>query len=253
MHLPDYSNNPNVQAQIRWFQHHPHSLIEMTKKAQPYIYYIHQQTLKNNLPSELALLAFIESSYNPFAQSSVASGMWQFTYGTAKRMGLRINPWYDGRRDIQASTRAALNYLNYLHKNAKGDWVVAVASYNAGPGAIRKALRRANYHYDSPWDLRLPSETKLYIAKFLAIVTIIKDPQHYGMKLPPIANQPYLAEITVHSQINLRHAARIAKIDSKLMHVLNAGFSQSVTEPHHKAKLLLPIRHAEALSESLAA
>lgn len=246
--LPDETTeNPRVLEQINAYVNNPKVLFRIMDQSRPYLYYIYQQVKARNLPAEIALLPMLESSYNPFIYSHVgAAGIWQIMPSTASGYGLKIDWWYDGRRDIIASTGAALDYLTYLNNLFNGDWLLTFAAYDAGEGTIAAAIRRnqaAGLSTDF-WNLNLPNEAQNYVPKLLALATIIKHANDYPINLPEIPNEPYLAAIAVSSQINLDKAADMANIDPALLRHLNPGFSRSTTDPNLPTLLLLPIDNA---------
>jgi membrane-bound lytic murein transglycosylase D len=187
-------NNPYVQRQIRWYQQHPKQLRHILRSADPFIHYVYEQTHRNHLPAELALIPLLESQYNPrVGARSGAAGLWQMMPGTAMKFGLKIHGGYDGRRDVSASTKAALTYLTHLYHYFGGNWLLALAAYDAGEGKIIAVTRR---HSRSFWDLPLSHETKEYVPKLLAIASIIKQPNEYHITLPAISKQASLQEKT---------------------------------------------------------
>jgi len=254
LQLPDYSYRPEVQAQIKWLQIHQASLNHLIKRSAPYIYYIYEQTQKRNLPAELALLPIIESAYNPFKYSKAgANGLWQLMPGTASGLRLKIDWWYDGRRDIAASTKAAFNYLAYLNDFFTNNWLLAIAAYNCGEGAVQAAVdynRRRNRPTDF-WSLRLPVETKVYVPKLLALSTIIRDPERFGINLTPINNAPYLKQVNVGSQIDLNQAAKLAGMSETAIRKLNPGYRRWATDPDGPYTLLIPIDKADGFVQRL--
>lgn len=247
--LPDETPaNPQVRKQINWYMNNKKYLTKIAKRSEPYLYYIHQQVRAHNLPAELTLLPIVESEYQPLAYSKVgAAGLWQIMPGTASGFGLKIDWWYDGRRDIKASTNAALDYFSYLGNFFNQNWILAIAAYDTGNGAVDAAIRR-NAKLGKPtdfWNLKLPQETKSYVPKLLALATIIKYPDEYSVNLPPVKNVPYLAEVNVGSQINLTQAAKLANISLKKLIRLNPAYNHWTTDPNGKHQLLLPIDKAE--------
>lgn len=255
-HLPDESEaEPAVQMQIRWFMTHPLYLQQLAESAKPYLYYIYQQVRARNLPAELTLLPMIESAYDPYAinQGSGAAGLWQMMPGTASGLGVRINWWYDGRRDVVASTRAALDYMNYLGRFFNDQWLISIAAYDSGQGTVMDAIeinRRANKPLDF-WALPLSQETKNYVPKLLALATIIKYPQRYPVDLPVVLDAPYLAEVDVGSQIDLAQAAKMAGMSLQELSSLNPGFNRWATDPNGSHKLILPITQVERFETAL--
>lgn len=254
LQLPDYSNVPAVQKQIIWFQKHQEYLNYMIKKSAPYMFYIYQLTVRRNLPAELALLPMVESGYNPFGYSAVgANGLWQMMPGTASGLGLKIDWWYDGRRDIVTSTNAAFNYLAYLNDFFTNDWLLAIAAYDCGEGTVQHAMKY-NKEHELPtdfWYLHLPKETEIYVPKLLALAAIIRDPNRYGITLLPINNAPYLAQVDVGSQIDLNQAAKLANVSVTTIRKLNPGFRRWATDPDGPYTLLVPADKEEAFKQRL--
>src|SRR3990167_6402933 len=253
--LPHYEHNPLVQEKIEWFMNNQEYLLRSAYRASPYLYYILQQVKKRHLPAELVLLPIIESGYNPFSLSNVgAAGIWQLMPDTASGLGIKRDSWYDGRRDIIASTRAALNYLDYLQNFFEGNWLYAIAAYNTGEGNVLSAIKRnirggisTNF-----WALPVDQETKDYVPSLLALATIISHPDQYPIYFPPIRNAPYLAQVDVGKQISLKYAATLAGISHQKMIQLNSGFGRSSTSTKGPSKLVLPIENIEQFTENLA-
>ncbi len=250
------TNEPAVKAAIQAFLSKPRSLEKIFNNAQPYIYYIYQQTKLRGIPAELALIPMIESGYNPLAYSGVgATGLWQMMPATASELGLTINWWYDGRGDILASTNKALNYFQSLH-NYFDNWPLAIAAYDFGVGSLKKAVKnnKAERLPTDFWSLKLPQETKSYVPKLLALANIISTPGHYGIKLPAIPNKPYFAQVTMDSQITLDTAAKLAEINPKVISELNPGFRRIATDPNGGTyTLLIPEAHLKTFQKNLSA
>lgn len=253
--LPHYENTPAVQEKIEWYMNNQDFLLRSASRAAPYLYYILQQVKKRHLPAELVLLPIVESGYNPFSLSHVgAAGIWQLMPNTATGLGVKRDSWYDGRRDVIASTRAALNYLAYLQSFFDGNWLLAIGAYNTGEGNVLSAIKRnirAGRDTDF-WSLPVAQETKDYVPSLLALATIIANPDHYPIYFPPVRNAPYLAQVDVGTQINLKYAASLAGISYKKLQQLNPGFnpkSTSTKGPAHK--LVLPIENVEQFTENL--
>jgi membrane-bound lytic murein transglycosylase D len=252
--LPHYEYMPQVQQQINWFLAHPDFLRVSAERAAPYLYYILQQVHKRHLPAELVLLPIMESSYNPYAASNKgAVGIWQMMPGTATGFGVKQNWWYDGRRDVVASTRAALNYIAYLSSYFGGNWLLAIAAYDTGEGNILSAIKKNIREGRSTdyWSLPLSQETRDYIPRFLALAIIISHPDRYPISFPPVRNAPYLAQMDVGEHIDLRHAATLAGLSLKKLMQLNPGFNHGATDPMGPFKLVLPIEHVQKFSENL--
>jgi membrane-bound lytic murein transglycosylase D len=252
--LPHYEDNPLVQQQINWFMNHQDFLYRSALRAAPYLYYISQQAKKRHLPAEIVLLPMMESAYNPFAYSTAgAAGIWQMMPETASGFGIKQNWWYDGRRDVIASTKAALNYLVYLGGFFDGNWLLALAAYDTGEGNILAAIRRNTRNGFSTdfWSLPVAQETRDYVPRLLALAIIIANPDRYPVPLPPVNNAPYLAQIDMGRQIDLKQIAYLAGLSFKEMKQLNPGYTHTATDPHGPFKIILPIENVEQFSENL--
>ncbi|WVM93748.1 LysM peptidoglycan-binding domain-containing protein [Halopseudomonas pachastrellae] len=224
-------------------------------RAQRYLYYVVEQLDERQMPLELALLPFIESAYNPQAISSAqAAGLWQFIPSTGRNFSLRQDWWYDGRRDITASTGAALDYLTLLNGYFDGDWLLALAAYNCGEGCVGRAIKR-NEALGLPtdyWNLQLPRETMNYVPKLLALAQIVDSPTAYGTVLPSLANEPYFAGVAIDQQIDLHKVAELADLSTDELLSLNPAFNQRVTAPNGEYQLLIPVDHVEQFTAALA-
>ena len=201
-------------------------------------------------------MPIVESAFDPFAYShGRASGMWQFIPGTGKRFKLEQNWWYDGRRDVYASTFAALDYLEYLHKLFNGDWLHALAAYNSGEGNVRRAIRN-NKKRNKPtdfWNLRLPKETKAYVPKLLALADLLKRDDEFALNWKPIANQPAIAKVDIGSQLDLALAAEMAGMSIEEIYRYNPGFNRWSTAPKGPHYLILPLQKVAQFELALAA
>ena len=219
------------------------------------MYYIVETLQENDIPLEIALLPIVESAFKPFAYShGRASGIWQFIPSTGRMYGLKQNWWYDGRRDVYASTQSAVKLLKALHKEFNGDWMLALAAYNSGSGNVRRAIRY-NKRHNKPIDffhLRLPPETKYYVPKLLALKKLVAEPEKYNLTISPIKDQPYFEKIDVGSQIDLALAAQMAKLDLDKLYKLNPGFNRWATSPSGPHHLLIPLSHADTFKQNLA-
>ena len=244
-----------IVEQRNFYSSHQAYLDRIANRAQPFLYFIVQEIEKRNMPLELALLPIVESAFDPFAYShAAASGMWQFMPATGKRFGLKQNFWYDGRRDVIASTRAALDYLQYLHDRLEGDWLNAIAAYNSGEGRILKAIKR-NKQKRLPtdfWSLDLPAETTAYVPKLLALVDILKRPDDFDIVWKFIANEPKIDIVEVGNQIDLAIAADMAGLSVSELQALNPGFNQWATDPDGPHYLVLPKQHMAQFNQKLA-
>ena len=251
----DISNNsPRVQAQLNWYRRHPGYMDRVAQRASRYLFHVVEEIEKRGLPGELALLPIVESAYDPFAYShGRASGMWQFIPGTARYFGLENNWWYDGRRDVLASTDAALTYLERLY-NRFDDWHLALAAYNAGGGNVNRALRhnRNQGGQGTFWELStLPAETQAYVPKMIALAQLVSDPQRHGIALSSVANEPYFAQVDIQGQLDLAKAAELAEISMNELYLLNPGYSQWATSPDGPHRLLVPKQQAAIFAENL--
>lgn len=251
--LPHYEDNQVVQEKIEWFMNNQDYLLRSASRAAPYLYYILQQVKKRHLPAEIVLLPIIESGYNPFSLSNVgAAGIWQLMPGTATGLGIKQDTWYDGRRDVIASTRGALNYLSYLQSFFEGNWLLAIAAYNTGEGNVLSAIKRniRDGRDTDFWTLPLAQQTKDYVPSILALAIIISHPEQYPIYFPPVRNAPYLAQVDVGKQINLKYASTLAGISYQKLLQLNPGFSRASTSKKGPKKLVLPIENVEQFSEN---
>ncbi|WP_131794445.1 lytic transglycosylase [Fluoribacter gormanii] len=247
------TSRPEVQEQIRWFIAHPGFLNKVSRQSEPYLYHIIYEVKKRNLPGELALLPMIESAYDPFAYSVAgAAGLWQLMPQTGAGLGLKQDWWFDARRSISSSTDAALNYLLYLNKFFNGNWVLAIAAYDAGEGTIDRAIKATGGRAQSFWDLAVPRETQVYVPRLLALAEIIKSPSQYKLTLPEIPYLPYFVEVNIGSPIDLNHAAKMAGISYKELIKLNPGFNRWTTAPDKPIKLLIPAEKVHQFNLNLA-
>lgn len=253
--LGDEGDRRAVDMQLRWYARNPDYLQRTFGRSDLYLYYIVTQLEARNMPLELALLPFIESAFEPYAYSRArATGLWQFIPGTGSRFGLKQDWWYDGRRDIVESTRAALDYLQSLHNEFNGDWLLAIAAYNCGELIIERsvAMNRAAGRPIDFWNLWLPKETRAYVPKLLAMKRLVIDPEAYGLEISPIANRPYFARVATGGQINLKLAAEIAGIKPEELYELNPAFHRFATDPAGPHYLLLPVDAADVFTQNTA-
>jgi len=254
--ISDYQQlHPDSERHLRWFVAHPDYVARVVERARPYLYHIVEEVKKRDMPMEIALLPVVESGFKPYAYSkSHAAGLWQFIPGTGKVYGLEQNWWYDGRRDIIQSTRAALDYLEKLH-NDFGDWQLALAAYNCGEGTVGRAIKR-NEAQGKPtdfWSLDLPSETSAYVPKLMAVSHMVKYPERYELSLSPVDNKPYLTTVNIGSQIDLAKAANMAGLTKDELYILNPAFNRWATAPDGPHVLVLPLAKAEQFKLALAA
>ena len=251
-----YEQNRRIEVQRDWYVRHPDYLNRVFTRAQRYMPHIRAELERRGLPVELALLPIVESAYDPFAYShGRAAGLWQMIPGTARRFGIKQNWWYDGRRDIVDSTRAALDYLDYLHGLNDGDWLNAIASYNSGEGNVLRAVRR-NKSAGKPtdfWNLSVPKETSAYVPKLLALVDIVKDPAKYNLSLPVVPDEQQFVVSDIESQLDLALAAELAGVDVDTVYAYNPGYNRWSTDPAGPHSLLMPIDVSADFEKALAA
>ncbi len=253
--LPD-PNKPIIAEEARWYADHPEFLQRAFGRADMYLYYIVSQLQKRHMPLELALLPVIESAFQPFAYSYArAAGIWQFTSGTGRLFGLKQDWWYDGRRDVVASTKAALDYLQQLHDQVGGHWLLAIAAYNCGLLNVQRAIRynEERHRPTDFWHLILPRQTELYVPQLLAMARLVQDPARYGLSFSPIPDRPYFTKVATDGQINLEVAARLAGISSDEIYQLNPAFHRWATDPTGPFYLLLPVDAAPVFKQNVAA
>ena len=226
----------------------------ISKSGQRYLYHTLSRAEELGLPVELALLPFVESEFDPYAKSvDGATGIWQFMPATGKEWGLKTNWWYDGKKDVLASTEAALQFLTYLNEKFDGDWLLAMAAYNTGLTRVNRAIRK-NKRQDKAtrfWDLDLPKETTAYVPKLLVLCELIKDPESFGVNLPSIANRPYFQRVKIPGQLDLMQAADLAGLKPETIYELNPGFNQWATDPSGPHYLLLPIGVSDRFTTQL--
>ncbi|WP_448550434.1 LysM peptidoglycan-binding domain-containing protein [Thalassotalea fusca] len=251
----DIPQNRRVVVQRNWYAKHQSYLDRVAKRAEPFIHYIVDEIEKSGIPMEIALLPIVESAFDPFAYShGRASGMWQFVPDTGKRFGMKQNWWYDGRRDVIASTQGAIKYLQYLHKYFDGDWLLALAAYNSGEGRVQRAMRnnaRRNIPTDF-WSLDLPKETRAYVPKLLALADLVKRPEDFNIKLYEIENAEVISKVNIGSQIDLAKAAELANLSLKELQHLNPGYNRWATDPDGPHYLLIPSNKVDSFVEKLA-
>ena len=249
-------DNERVQAQMKWFIEHPGYMQRVMERARPILPFVLDELERRNLPSELALLPIVESAYQAFAYShGRASGMWQIIPSTGRYLGLKQNWWYDGRRDIIESTHAAINYLESLSKQFDGDWELALAAYNAGPGKIRSAVRY-NKKKKRPTDFwhltRIRNETRDYVPKMFALRELFAHPEKYQLDLVPVNNQVSYEIVELEGQIDLALAADLAGITVNQLYQWNPAFNRWATPPDGPHRLLLPRGKAEQFQLAVA-
>lgn len=251
MPRPDHDR---IEENLRYFADRPGYIARVAERAEPLVHYIIEAVEARDMPLELALLPVVESAYRPFAYSpGRAAGLWQFIPATGRHYGLEQNWWYDGRRDIVASTDAALTYLERLH-GMFDDWLLALAAYNAGEGTVLRAIRANERRGRATdyWSLDLPRETRGYVPRLLAIREIFEQPDTYGVKLPHVPDEPFLKVVELDEQIDLALAADLAGLSIDALYRLNPGYNRWATAPEGPHRLILPTANAEHLRQGLA-
>ena len=250
--MPDLAVD-QVQDRERWYADRPDYIQRMTARSSKYLYHIVEELEQRNMPTELALLPFIESAFNPQAVSSArASGMWQFMPRTGKHFDLKQNAFRDDRRDVLASTRAALDYLQRLH-GMFGDWHLALAAYNWGEGNVGKALAR-NKRLGEPLsytDLRMPAETRMYVPKLQAMKNLVANPDGLGVTLPPIPNHPYFQSVPLPRDADVAVIAKLADVSMDDFKALNPSAHRPVMLASGTPHILLPWDNAEIFQRNL--
>ncbi len=242
-----------VQRHEAWYLNRPDYVQRMIERSRLYLFHIVEEVERRGMPTEIALLPMIESAYNPSANSHMrAAGMWQFIPSTGRKYGLQQTWWYDGRRDVLAATRAALDYLQFLHDNF-GDWELALAAYNCGEGNVQRAIDR-NRKKHKPTDylsLKLPKETRNYLPKLQAVKNIIADPSLLGFELEPVPNRPYFAVVEAPAHIDVAMAAKLADMPVEDFISLNPAHRRPVITPVGNRQLLVPVDKANLFQANL--
>lgn len=249
--LDDRAQSPQVQAEIRKLLADHGQFANVLKAAAPYIYFIHQQTESRGLPSELALIPVIESEYNPNDKSNKgASGLWQLMTQTAHELGVSVQGGYDGRKNVIASTKAALAYFKDLGVYFNNNWYLAIAAYNCGQNKVKSAMNKTGS--DSFWNLPLPQETKFYVPKLLAVAAIVKNPEKYGVELPPISDTPYFTQINVQKPVSLDTVAKTSGVSLDTLNKLNPDIAKSQQPANANTGLIVPVDKAPIIKAEVA-
>lgn len=251
---------PNLDDELtnKWTNYYasrPESILLMSKRASKYLYHIVDELDRRGLPTELALLPFVESAYNPTAYSRAkASGLWQFIPSTGKHYNLQQDWWRDERRDPVASTNAALEYLAYLY-DFQGDWYLALASYNWGEGAVKRAMeKKAQAGLATDYrSIDMPEETRNYVPKLQAIKNIIANPAKFGITLPEVTNTPYFTTVRKEQDIDIEVAAQLAEMPLEEFKQLNASPNRPIMLAEHNPTLLLPTNRVDIFNANLEA
>lgn len=247
--------HPLITTHRNWYEKHPNYIERVTQRAAPYLYLIIEEIEKRDLPLELVLVPIVESAYDTFAYShGRASGIWQFIPSTARHYGLEIDWWYDGRRDLIASTQTALDYFDRLQALFDGDWLLALAAYNGGQGRVAAAVRK-NKAAGLPtdfWSLQLPRETRNYVPKILALSSLLAERHQNQLVWRYVPNQPVLEKVDLDKQIDLALAASLSSLPLDELHRYNAGYNRWATSPSGPHYLLMPKQSAEKFQAALA-
>jgi membrane-bound lytic murein transglycosylase D len=250
----EHVDNDRIATERRWYTRHTSYLTRVSARATPYLFHVVERVRLRGMPLELALLPIMESAYDPFAYShGRAAGIWQIIPGTGRHLGLEQDWWYDGRRDVTASTEAALNYLQEMHDRFDGDWLLALAAYNCGPRCVERAVsknRSAGKNTDF-WSLKLPRETRTYVPRLLALADIVATPEQYGIQLTAIPDQPHFEIVYIGGQIDLAQAAELAALEVGDIYQLNPGFNRWATAPEGPHELLIPVTATDAFTAGL--
>ncbi len=251
MPVPD---SPKVNYYRKWYIDHPEHFAVIAKRAEPFLYLIVEKIEDKHMPLELALLPVVESAFDAFAYShGSAAGLWQFVSGTGKMYGLKQNYWYDGRRDVDMATDAALDYLADLNKQFNGNWYHAIAAYNSGGGRVDRAIKK-NIKNGKPTDffsLDLPKETSSYVPKLLALADVVAHQKKYGIDIPAIANHPVLKRVDPEEQLDIALAADYAGLSIKELQSYNPAYNQWATAPQGPHHFLIPEKNVAQFNQAI--
>ena len=253
--LPEASHAA-IDRELDWYVANADYLNVVLRRSEPYLHHIVEALQQAGMPLDLALLPIVESAYDPFAYSrGQAAGLWQIIPGTGRELGLKQNWWYDARRDVLESTEAALRYLRQLNERFDGDWLLAVAGYNAGGGSVSRALSRTAAGGDSAdfWSIRdqLPVETRTYVPRLMALARLVAAPQRYGVSLPSIEDKAYFRAIETGGQVDMAVAAQVVGMGTDELYRLNPGVKRWATDPDGPHRLVVPIDLAGNLAAAL--
>lgn len=241
-------DNPRIQAERSELTHNPRHLQRLSEQANPYLPYVLEQMSDRGLPAELAMIPMIESGYRPDAVSPGRNaGLWQLSSDTARNLGLRVSQGYDGRKSVADSTDAALDYLQRLHEMFDGDWLLAIAAYNSGEGTVMRAIARNRQAGKSTdfWNLPLPSHTREYVPKVIALSQILSSPNDYGVDLPTLDDAPYLVPVELEGSVDMKAAARIVGLSEQELLAYNPALRKS--NGLARAQVMVPNHSADAL------
>ncbi|MEM8563887.1 MAG: LysM peptidoglycan-binding domain-containing protein [Pseudomonadota bacterium] len=248
-------DNPQIERARDAYLRQTDFMPIMSQRSELFLYYIVEEVHRRQMPMEIALLPLVESAMDPMAYSqNRAAGLWQIMPKTGVQLGLQQDWWYDGRRSLRDSTGAALDYLQQLHERFEGDWLLALAAYNAGKGRVLRAQRvnldrglETDY-----WSLTLPRETRQYVPKLMALTQLVADPDAYGVTIPPIKNAPAFDVADTGGQIEMAKAAELADTELDTLRWLNAGQLRWATSPERRSELLVPFGRKKQLETAVA-
>ena len=250
--IRDYNHKPLVRRFTREFSRNPARIQQLADRSSDFLYMVVNELSRRHMPTEIALLPFVESAYRNAAYSHAgAAGMWQFIPATGRRFGLHRTRSYDARLDPKKATKAALSYLQTLNRQFKGDWLLSLAAYNCGEYRVHREIannRRRGMRTDY-WSLNLPRETRQYVPRLLAFKEIFRNPRAYRVHLRGIPNHTALTSIRVNKAVDLRKAAATAGLPSSTLTTLNSSFLHGITTPRNSNEILLPRRHAGRLTQ----
>ena len=250
--MPDLQDE-FVTNREQWYATRPDYIARMTERSKKYLYHVVEELEARKMPTELALLPFIESAFNPEAVSTAkAAGMWQFIPSTGKYYSLKQNTFRDDRRDVQASTRAALDYLQKLY-GMFGDWQLALAAYNWGEGSVGRAIAK-NQKLGLPTtysDLKMPNETRYYVPKLQAVKNIVSNPEQFNTVLGDIDNHPYFQSVPITRDMDVAIAAQMAQVPLADFKALNPSLSRPVILAAGTPQVLMPWGNAETFNANL--
>ncbi len=248
--LPSCDEHEISREWAQWFADRPSYTERVFKRAEPWIYFIVDEIERRGMPGELALLPVVESAFDPFAYSSGrALGTWQFVSATGREYGLKQNWWYDGRRDVWASTHAALDYLTVLNNRFEGDWLLALAAYNSGQGRVARSIAK-NEKAGKPgdfWNIKLPRETRGYVPKLMGLTCLFQYAEYYGFVMPDTPNEPVITTVDFGSQADLVLVSQAAELPIDQLFTLNPGYNRWATPPEGPYRVVLPVEAAERL------
>ncbi len=244
------ASHASIDRELDWYVSNADYLNLVLRRSERYLHHIVEALQQAGMPLDLALLPIVESAYDPFAYSrGRAAGLWQIIPGTGRELGLKQDWWYDARRDVLESTEGALQYLRQLQEQFDGDWLLAVAGYNAGGGSVSRALRRAAADGETTdfWGVRsyLPVETRTYVPRLMALARLVADPAQYGVSLPTIDDEPYFRVIETGGQIDMAIAAQVVGMSTDELYLLNPGVNHWATDPDGPHRLLVPVGAAD--------